>query len=136
MVGREWIYKHVPWIHNIKNTDAVAAIDDEDPLRLLRLFNEPEGQKWLNKKGVSNDILVKLPLLGISSCANLLASIKLAKYFEMNENDIVRFHIGQGFPVVRNMECSRSRILYAIPHKHQFIGKIDGIWILRRIKSM
>ena len=29
--------KHVPWVHNVRNTDAVAAIDDEDCLRILRL---------------------------------------------------------------------------------------------------
>ncbi len=81
--------KHVPWIHNIKNLDLVAAIDDEDALRLLRLFNEPAGQEWLASQGVSEEVLNKLPLLGISSCANLLASIKLAKYYEMNENDVI-----------------------------------------------
>ncbi len=81
--------KHVPWIHNVKNTDAVAAINDEDPLRLLRLFNEPEGQEWLIAQGVPEETVSQLPLLGISSCANLLASVKMAKYFEMNENDII-----------------------------------------------
>ncbi|HDZ58797.1 MAG TPA: pyridoxal-phosphate dependent enzyme, partial [Ignavibacteriales bacterium] len=43
--------KHVPWIHNVKNTDAVAAIDDEDTLRVLRLFNEDAGKQVLIKKG-------------------------------------------------------------------------------------
>jgi len=31
----------------------------------------------------------KLPLLGISSIANLLASIKFSKYFELGKNDII-----------------------------------------------
>ena len=30
--------KHIPWIHNVKNTDMAIAIDDEDSQRLLRLF--------------------------------------------------------------------------------------------------
>jgi cysteine synthase A len=30
--------KHVPWIHNVRNTDVVTAIDDEDCMRILRLF--------------------------------------------------------------------------------------------------
>ncbi len=81
--------KHVPWIHNVKNMDLVAAIDDEDALRLLRLFNEPAGQEWLKEQGVPEESVQNLPLLGISSCANLLASIKLAKYYEMNENDVI-----------------------------------------------
>lgn len=81
--------KHIPWIHNVKNTDAVCAIDDEDTLRILRLFNEPAGQEWMRKNGVSENVISKLPWLGISSISNMLSSIKLAKYYEMNENDII-----------------------------------------------
>ena len=81
--------KHIPWIHNVKNTDAVCAIDDEDPLRILRLFNEPAGQEWMRKNGISEEVISKLPWLGISSISNMLSSIKLAKYYEMNEDDII-----------------------------------------------
>jgi hypothetical protein len=81
--------KHVPWIHNVKNTDAIAAIDDEDTLRILRLFNEEAGKKVLIQNGVDKEIVEKLPYLGISCICNLLASIKLAKYYELNENDII-----------------------------------------------
>jgi cysteine synthase len=81
--------KHVPWIHNVKNTDAVAAIDDEDTLRVLRLFNEEEGKEVLVQNGVDEDAVEKLSYLGISCICNLLASIKLAKYFELNENDTI-----------------------------------------------
>ncbi|MCX6170403.1 MAG: pyridoxal-phosphate dependent enzyme [Ignavibacteriales bacterium] len=81
--------KHIPWIHNVKNTDAVCAIDDEDPLRILRLFNEPTGQEWMRKNGITEEVISKLPWLGISSISNMLSSIKLAKYYEMNENDMI-----------------------------------------------
>ena len=81
--------KHIPWIHNVKNLDAVCAIDDEDTLRLLRLFNEPAGHDWLKTQGVKTDVLEKLPWLGISSIANVLAAVKLAKYYEFNDNDII-----------------------------------------------
>ena len=81
--------KHVPWIHNVKNTDFVASIDDEQTLRALRLFNEPEGHRWLSNLGVSEDKINKLPYLGISSICNLLSAVKLSKYFEFNENDII-----------------------------------------------
>ncbi len=81
--------KHVPWIHNVKNTDCVAAIDDEQTLRLLRLFNEPAGKKWLSKQSISESTVDKLNELGISSICNLLSAIKLAKYYEMNENEII-----------------------------------------------
>ena len=82
--------KHVPWIHNVKNTDMVIDIDDEDSQRLLRLFNDPEGHKYLIEKiGVPADFVAKLPLLGISGIANLLCCIKMAKYYELTEHDVV-----------------------------------------------
>ncbi len=81
--------KHIPWIHNVRNTDLVAAVRDEDCMRLLRLFNEDEGILTLLDMGISQQIIYKLPLLGISSICNLLASIKLAKYFELGEHDVI-----------------------------------------------
>ena len=81
--------KHVPWIHNIKNTDMVVDIDDETTIRLMRLFNEPAGRKVLADNGVAQELVNKLDLLGISSIANLVGSIKMAKYYEMNENDTI-----------------------------------------------
>jgi len=81
--------KHIPWVHNVRNTDGVAAIDDEDCMRVLRLLNEDEGKKYLTNLGVPGNDVEKMSLLGISSIGNLLASIKTAKYFEMNENDVI-----------------------------------------------
>ncbi len=81
--------KHIPWIHNVKNTDCVTAIDDAEPLKLIRLFNEPEGVKFLSSLGIDESVLQKLQWLGISSASNLISAIKLAKYYEMNENDII-----------------------------------------------
>jgi cysteine synthase len=57
--------KHVPWIHNLRNTDVVAAIDDEATVRLLRLFNEPAGELLLG--AVCPRTGGATPLLGFSS---------------------------------------------------------------------
>ena len=81
--------KHIPWIHNAKNTDMVAAIDDETPMSLIRLFNEPEGKKYLVQQGLSPEYVDSLELLGISSVSNLVTAIKFAKYYELGENDVV-----------------------------------------------
>ncbi|MDC0559126.1 pyridoxal-phosphate dependent enzyme, partial [Candidatus Izimaplasma bacterium] len=81
--------KHIPWVHNVKNTDAVVAMDDEIPMNMIRLFNEPEGKKLLQSKGVSNDVISKLQWAGISGCANIAAAIKTAKYFELKEEDVI-----------------------------------------------
>jgi len=81
--------KHVPWIHNVKNTDMVIAADDDSCMNLIRLFNEPEGWNYLVKQGVSEKLVKDLPLLGISSIGNLLCAIKFAKYYELTSRDIV-----------------------------------------------
>ena len=81
--------KHVPWIHNTKNTDVVTAIDDEMCMRLLRLFNEETGKQSLKNDGVPEEIVDDLHLLGISSIANILSAIKTAKYYELTENDVI-----------------------------------------------
>jgi cysteine synthase len=81
--------KHVPWIHNVRNTDMVMAIDDESPMQLIRLFNEPEGKRYLAHMGVAESIIDQLPLLGISGVANLLSAVKMAKWYEWGEGDAV-----------------------------------------------
>jgi cysteine synthase len=81
--------KHVPWIHNVKNTDMVIAIDDNAVVNLARLFNEPAGRAYLVKHGVPEELVGQLDLLGFSSIANTLMSIKMAKYYELDENDII-----------------------------------------------
>jgi cysteine synthase len=81
--------KHVPWIHNVKNTDMAIAVDDNDCMAVMRLFNESAGSEWLGKKGVSKNMAEKLPLLGISGIGNLLAAIKFSKYYELAKDDVV-----------------------------------------------
>ncbi len=99
--------KHVPWVHNLKNTDVVAGIDDEPNIQIMRLFNEPEGHRMLKEQGVPQAIIDKLDLFGISSIANIMGAIKLAKFYEMNERDAV-------FTVATDsMEMYQSRILEA-----------------------
>lgn len=81
--------KHVPWIHNIRNTDVVIALDDDHPVHLIRLFNESVGQDYLARIGLNDDQISRLPLLGISGVANLLGAIKMAQYFELTEKDVI-----------------------------------------------
>ncbi len=108
--------KHVPWIHNMKNMDMVAGIDDEPNMHIMRLFNEPEGKKLLIEKGVDPQLLEKLDLLGISSIANLMGAIKMAKYYEMNENDVV-------FTVATDsMEMYQSRMI----EERNRLGEFDN----------
>lgn len=82
--------KHVPWVHNVKNTDMVIAIDDEDSQNLLRMFNTEEGHKYLREvAGVPQKTIDDLAMLGISGIANVLCCIKFAKYYELTSDDVV-----------------------------------------------
>ena len=81
--------KHIPWVHNVKNTDMAIAIDDEDSQRLLRLFNCKEGQEYLKSLGMTDEQIEKFTWMGISGIANVLCCIKMAKYYELTEDDVV-----------------------------------------------
>jgi len=96
--------KHIPWIHNVRNTDVIAAIDDEACIEIMRLFNEPAGQQWLGKEGVPAQVIKSLPLVGISGICNMLAAIKTAKMFEMDGRDVIFV------PLTDSMELYGSRI--------------------------
>ncbi len=81
--------KHIPWIHNVKNTNTITAIDDEDCMRIFRLFNEKDGLDYLKAQGVEKEVIEQLHLLGISGISNLLSAIKAAKYFEYTSDDFI-----------------------------------------------
>ena len=81
--------KHIPWVHNVRNTDVVTAIDDEACVRIARLFNEPEGKKVLAQYGVKKETIENLSLLGFSGISNVLSAIKTAKYYEMGKDDVI-----------------------------------------------
>lgn len=97
--------KHVPWVMDIKNLDIVVDIDDEDCIRIIRLFNEENGKKFLKNLRLSEEFINSLELLGISSVANLIGSIKISKYFGFKENDVVIT------VATDSMELYRSRIV-------------------------
>jgi cysteine synthase len=81
--------KHVPWVHNVRNTDMVAAIDDEQCMSLLRLFNEEAGHEFLAGAGVKPDLIAALPTVGISGICNVVAAIKAARFYEMGSRDVL-----------------------------------------------
>ena len=82
--------KHIPWVHNVKNTDMAIAIDDNDSMALLRLFNEPVGKAFLSEEaGMDAEDIEHLALMGISGISNMLCAIKFAKYYELTRRDVV-----------------------------------------------
>ena len=97
--------KHVPWIHNVRGTDLICCVDDEQCMALLRLFNEKTGKQLLEDQGVSSDLTRDLPLLGISSICNLIAAIKTAKHYELDGRDVIFI------PLTDSAEMYSSRLV-------------------------
>ncbi len=82
--------KHVPLIHNVMNTDFAIGVSDRATDTLLTLFNTDEGRKYLvERRGVDPALVVQLGLFGISSICNIVAAVKLAKYFDLGPDDVV-----------------------------------------------
>jgi len=96
--------KHIPWIHNVRNTNLVAAVDDEQTMQLMRLFNTEEGHKCLLREGVDEESLKSLDMLGISGLCNLVASIKTAQYYDMDGRDVIFT------PLTDSMQLYSSRL--------------------------
>jgi len=81
--------KHIPWIHNVRNTDMVVAVDDEQTMQLMRLFNDDAGHECLRRQGVDEGLLNSLHLIGLSGLCNLVASIKTARFYDMGSRDVI-----------------------------------------------
>jgi cysteine synthase A len=81
-----------------------VAIDDNAVVNLARLFNEENGRQYLIERGVPESTVSRLDLLGFSGISNVLTAIKVAKYYEMDENDIMITVLTD------SMELYRSRL--------------------------
>jgi cysteine synthase len=82
--------KHIPLIHNVMNTDVVAAISDKATDELDVLFNTEAGRRHLiETKGVPADVVASLEHFGFSATCNVLASIKAAKLLDLGPDDAV-----------------------------------------------
>ena len=110
--------KHIPWVHNVKNTDMAAAIDDNDCMALLRLFNEEAGKEYLiSEVGLGREKVESLALMGISGIANMLCCIKFAKYYELSASDVV------ATVLTDSVDMYRSRLVELLEEKGPYSGK-------------
>jgi cysteine synthase len=82
--------KHVPLIHNVFNTDYVIGVSDRATDILNVLFNMDAGTGYLRaRKNVPEELIAKLHHLGLSSIANVVASVKLAKFLDLGPRDAI-----------------------------------------------
>ena len=81
--------KHVTWVHNVMNMDALMCIDDLDTVRGMVLLQE--GTETLVRDlGVSEDVAARLVgTFGMSGVCNVLGAIKSVKHFGLGPDDLV-----------------------------------------------
>jgi hypothetical protein len=81
--------KHIPLIHNVMNTDVVCAVSDRATDELDVLWNTDAGRRYLERQGVSADVIEGLTHFGLSSTCNVLAAIKTAKLLGLGPDDAI-----------------------------------------------
>ena len=120
--------KHVTWIHNVMNMDAMICIDDLESKMGLQLLTDPAGKNFLSENTtIDSETIEKMSnIFGISGICNLLACIKTARYYDMDENDVLvtvaTDNIDRYHSVMKNLDRD--------------YGKIDTTEAYHRLKSI
>jgi len=82
--------KHVTWIHNVMNMDAMVAIDDIESKKGLQMLTEETGKQYLKSLGITEEQVDEMAqIFGISGVCNVLSSIKVAKYYDLTSEDTI-----------------------------------------------
>ena len=83
--------KHVTWIHNVMNMDAIMCLDDVECKKGLQLLTDPIGMGTLEKRfGVPREKVEKLStIFGISGVCNVLGAIKTARHYGFGAKDTI-----------------------------------------------
>ena len=83
--------KHVTWIHNVLNMDALMCIDDRDCLQGLQALSEPRARRVLVERYGADPALVEAlgAHLGISGVCNVIGAIKTVRHYNLGPQDMV-----------------------------------------------
>ncbi|MGI9521202.1 MAG: pyridoxal-5'-phosphate-dependent protein subunit beta [Hyphomicrobiaceae bacterium] len=106
--------KHVPFIHNVLNSDFVIGVSDKASDAISVLFNTSPGRAYLaDRTGLGQDALGALADLGLSSVANILGAIKVAKYLDLGADDALLTIATDGAEMysTEHEKCSRETFL-------------------------
>lgn len=121
--------KHVTWIHNVLNMDALMCIDDLECKKGLQvLFEETGGKVLENRYGIPREQVEKLSgLFGISGICNVLGAIKTAKHYRLGKDDVIvtiaTDAIDRYYSVMESMAERYGRLDEAAA-----VGRIEGVF--------
>lgn len=136
--------KHVTWIHNVLNMDALMCIDDMQCKKGLQLLAEPLGRETLVKRYGANPALIEKmgDLFGISGICHILGAIKTAKYYGFGKNDVIYTaatdSLDRYYSVIDDMAAQYGKLDEAAA-----VGRVEGVfhaagtdWVLEGTKEV
>ena len=120
--------KHVTWIHNVLNMDALMCIDDMECKKGLQVFAESGARATLVERyGVAPELVEQLGgLFGISGICNILGAIKTVKYY----------NLGVGETVVTVATDALDRYHSVMSDMAQRFGTLDEAATVGRVESI
>lgn len=120
--------KHVTWIHNVNNMDAIMCLDDIECKKGLQLLTEEAGWNIMMKRfGISGeDACMMSQIFGISGVCNVLGAIKTAKFYGFGKND----------PIVTICTDSMDRYHSVMAQMNEQFGKMDETEAAARMVSI
>jgi len=136
--------KHVTWIHNVLNMDALMCIDDMQCKKGLQLLVEPTGRETLIKRyGANPELIEKMgDLFGISGICHILGAIKTAKYYGFGKDDVIYTaatdSLDRYYSVIDEMAAHYGKLDEAAA-----VGRVEGVfhaagtdWVLEGTKDV
>jgi cysteine synthase len=83
--------KHVTWIHNVMNMDAIMCLDDVECKKGLQLLTSKAGLETITRRyGVAEAKALRLAtIFGVSGVCNALGAIKTAKHYGFGRRDVI-----------------------------------------------
>ena len=120
--------KHVTWVHNTFNMDALMCIDDQACLKGLQLIAEDTGRKVLAERyGADEELVEQLgDMFGPSGICHILGSIKTAKAYDLGEDDLIVTAAADGL----------DRYHSVVGQMQQEHGKLDEAEAAARIEGV
>jgi cysteine synthase len=120
--------KHVTWIHNVLNMDAIMCIDDVDCKLGLQILADEGGRRALaDRFHIDPKLVERLSYaVGISSICNIYGAIKAAKYYHLGQDDLVVTIATDG------MDRYPS-VMQAMRQKYGVVDETEGV---ARVRSL
>lgn len=121
--------KHVTWIHNVLNMDAIMCIDDIECKKGLMVLSDEAGQETLVKRYglAANTVEILGSIFGISGVCNVLGAIKTAKHYQLGKNDLIVTICTDAIDRYHSVMASMAEC-YGAVDETRAVSYIDGIF--------